>query len=227
MKVGLVIPWRETPSRIRPLQAVLDWYKTNLPDIEIVYTDRPGEFWSVASSRNDGVRKAQEAHCDVIIINDADTLPEIEPLLEAIEQCQKDGMVHNPYRKCKYFDKEMTEKFFAGSDIKLLKHTLYTEANGGIYVCTPEAWWSVGGMDEKFIQWGGEDTALELAHTVIKGNKLIKHDGYIYCLGHVQQIHDPGFNFHHLRNIELYWLYYSASTPERMLALVKQKTKDE
>jgi hypothetical protein len=81
-------------------------------------------------------------------------------------------------------------------------------------------------MDEKFILWGGEDSAFELAHSIIKGRKIVKHDGYIYCLGHDQQIYDPGFNFNHLRNIELYWLYYSASTPERMLALVKQKTKD-
>jgi hypothetical protein len=227
MKLGLVIPWREQPTRIKPLEAVLLWYKTNLPDIEVIYSDRPGTFWNAAASRNDGVKRAQEAHCDVIIINDGDTIPEIEPLLQAIEQCQKDGMIHNPYRLCKYFDKEMTQKFFDGSDIKLLKHTLYTEANGGIYVCTPEAWWSIGGMDEKFVQWGGEDSAFELAHSIIKGTKLVKHDGYIYCLGHDAQIHDDGFNFNHLRNIELYWLYYSASTPERMLALVKQKTKDD
>jgi predicted glycosyltransferase involved in capsule biosynthesis len=226
MKLGLVIPWREQPSRIKPLEAVLDWYKTNLIDIEVFYSDRPGEYWNAAASRNDGVKRAQEAHCDVIIINDADTLPEIEPLLKAIEECQKDNMIHNPYRLCKYFDKDMTDKIFQGADIKLVKHKLYTEANGGIYVCTPEAWWSVGGMDEKFIQWGGEDSAFELAHSIIKGRKIVKHDGYIYCLGHDQQIYDPGFNFNHLRNIELYWLYYSASTPERMLALVKQKTKD-
>lgn len=227
MKLGLVIPWREQPSRIKPLQAVLHWYETNLGDIEIFYSDRPGEYWNASASRNDGVKRAQEAHCDVIIINDGDTIPEIEPLMEAIENCQTDNMIHNPYRLCKYFDKEMTDKILDGADAKLLKHTLYTEANGGIYVCTPKAWWSVGGMDEKFMQWGGEDSAFELAHTIIKGNKLIKHDGYIYCLGHDAQIHDPGFNFNHLRNIELYWLYYSASTPERMLALVKQKTKDE
>lgn len=226
LKIGLVIPWRETPSRVRPLQAVLDWYQTNLPDIEIIYADKPGEHWSAAGSRNLGVRKAQEAHCDIVILNDADTLPELNSLLEAIDAAQSDGMVHNPYRLCKYFDLEMSNHFYDGKDIKLLKHTLYTEANGGIYVCTPEAWWSVGGMDEKFIQWGGEDSAFELAHTIIKGTKLIKHDGYIYCLGHETQIHDPGFNFNHLRNIELYWLYYSAKTPERMLALVKQETKD-
>ena len=227
MKLGLIIPCREQPSRIKPLEYVLSWYKTNLPDIEIIYADKPGEFWSASGSRNLWVKKAQEAQCDIIIINDADTIPEINALLEAIEACKQDNMIHNPYRLCKYFDEEMTEKILNGSDIKLLKHTLYTEANGGIYVCTPEAWWSVGGMDEKFIQWGGEDSAFELAHTIIKGNKIIKHDGYIYCLAHNQQIHDPGFNFNHLRNIELYWLYYSASTPERMLSLVKQKTKDE
>jgi len=182
-KIGLVIPWREQPSRIKPLEHVLDWYKTNLTDIEVFYSDRPGKYWSAAGSRNDGVKKAQEAHCDVIIINDADTIPEIEPLLEAIENCQKDGMVHNPYNFCKYYDKEATNKILSGIDINLIRHSReYTEANGGIYVCTPEAWWSIGGMDEKFIQWGGEDSAFELAHTIIKGSKLIKHTGTIYCL---------------------------------------------
>jgi len=207
---------------------VLSWYQTNLPDIEIFYSDRPGQFWQAAASRNDGVKRAQEAHCDVIIINDADTLPEIQPLMEAIENCQKDGMVHNPYRLCRYYDKDATEKILNGISVDLVRHSReFNEANGGIYVCTPEAWWSVGGMDEKFIQWGGEDSAFELAHTIIKGNKLIKHDGYIHCLEHDYQIHDDGFVFNHIRNIELYWLYYSASTPERMLSLVKQKTINE
>jgi hypothetical protein len=223
MKIGLIIPWRETPSRLRPLQAVLEWYQTNLPDIEIIYADKPGEYWSASGSRNLGVRKAQEALCDVVILNDADTLPELNSLLEAIDAAQSDGMIHNPYRLCKYFDIEMSELFYAGKDIKQLKHTLYTEANGGIWVCTPETWWSLGGMDEKFVQWGAEDSAFELAHTVIKGSKFVKHDGYIYCLGHEVQIHDPGFNYNQIRNIQLYWLYYSASTPERMLSLVKQE----
>jgi hypothetical protein len=227
VKVGLVIPWRETPSRLRPLQAVLDWYQTNLPNIEIFYADKPGEKWSASGSRNLGIRKAQEAGCDIVILNDADTLPELPSLLEAIDAAHSDGMIHNPYRLCKYFDVEMSEEFYSGKDIKLLKHTLYTEANGGVWVCTPQTWWDLGGMDEKFMQWGAEDSAFELAHKVIKGSKFVRHDGYIYCLGHEVQIHDPGFNQSQIKNIELYWLYYSASTPERMLALVKQKTNHD
>jgi hypothetical protein len=222
-KIGLVIPWRATPSRLKPLQAVLDWYQTNLPDIEIFYSDRPGERWNAAASRNDGVKRAQEAHCDVVIINDADTLPEIEPLLESIEQCKTDGLVHSPYRKCKYIDIEMSELYYAGKDIKLLKHTLFTPATGGIWVCTPETWWSLYGMDEKFQQWGPEDAAFDISHRIIKGVPLVPHEGSIYCLGHVPQIHDEGFNPSHRFNIELYNLYLTAWSAARIKWIVNTK----
>ena len=222
-KIGLVIPWREQPSRIKPLQAVLAWYQTNLPDIEVFYADRPGEKWNAAASRNDGVKRAQEAHCDVIILNDADTLPEIKPLLEAIEQCKTDGLVHSPYNKCKYIDMEMSELYYVGKDIRLLKHTLFSPATGGIWVCTPEAWWSVYGMDEKFQQWGPEDAAFDISHRIIKGVPLVPHEGYIYCLGHVHQIHDEGFVPSQQFNIELYNLYLKATIPGRIKWLVNTK----
>ena len=222
-KIGLVIPWREQPSRIKPLQAVLAWYKTNLPDIEIFFSDRPGDKWNAAASRNDGVKRAQEADCDVVILNDADTLPEIEPLLLAILHAKKDGLIHNPYTKCKYIDIEMSELYYAGKDIKLLKHTLYSPATGGIWVCTPEAWWSIYGMDEKFQQWGPEDAAFDISHRIIKGVPLVAHEGYIYCLGHVQQIHDEGFGPSHRFNMELYDLYLKATTPGRIKWLVNTK----
>lgn len=222
-KIGLIIPWRPTPTRLKAFFAVRKWYETNLPDIEIFYADRPGDKWNAAASRNDGVKRAQEAHCDVIIINDADTLPEIEPLMEAIEQCKTDGLIHSPYTKCKYLDIEMSELYYSGRDIKLLKHTLFSPAKGGIWVCTPEAWWSVYGMDEKFQQWGPEDAALDISHRIIKGVPLVPHEGYIYCLGHVPQIHDEGFHASHRFNVELYNLYLKATTPGRIKWLVNTK----
>jgi hypothetical protein len=226
-KIGLVIPWREQPSRIKPLQAVLAWYKTNLPDIEVIFANASEDIWLPSASRNIGVKKAQEAHCDVIILNDADTLPEIEPLLEAIEQCKTDGLVHSPYNKCKYIDIKMSELYYIGKDIKLLKHTLYSPATGGIWVCTPETWWDLGGMDEKFKQWGPEDEAFDISHRIIKGVSLVRHEGYIYCLGHVHQLHDEGFNTNHQNNTFLRNLYNSANTPERIKWLVQAKDFSE
>jgi len=226
-KIGLVIPWRPTPTRLKPFFAVRKWYQTNLPDIEIFYSDRPGDKWNAAACRNDGVKRAQEAHCDVIIINDADTLPEIEPLLEAIEQCKNDGLIHSPYNRCKYIDMEMSELYDSGANIKLIKYTQYNIATGGVWVCTPETWWSIGGMDEKFQQWGPEDAAFDIAHRIIKGVPLVQHQGYIYCLGHVHQVNDEGFTSSHQFNTKLYGLYLSATTPERIKWLINSKDINE
>lgn len=222
MKIGLVIPWRETPSRVKPLEAVLEWYQIHFSGIEVFYTDRPGSVWNASASRNDGVKRAQEAHCDIIIMNDADTIPEIKSLNEAIHAASRDSYVHNPYMQSKYLDEEETERYL-NKQVKLdeAKHMLYQESNGGIWVFRPEVWWEIGGMDENFKQWGFEDTAFELAHTIIKGIKLIKHSGYIYCLGHKTQIHDDRFNFSSIENRERFLLYYSANTPEKMLQLVR------
>ena len=220
MKTVLVIPWKPTPSREKPLQAVLSWYKTNLPDIEIVFANASDDIWLPSASRNMGVKKAQKALADVVIINDADTIPEVLPLLQAIEQCQRDKLIHLPYTYCKYYNMEESEKYYSGTDINLLKRSVH-DSNGGIWVFTPETWWSLGGMDEKFTQWGKEDTALEIAHKVIKNTKFVRHDGFIYSLGHVKQIQDDGFEESNLRNTELYKQYINTFEPEDMLRLVR------
>lgn len=224
----VVIPWREQPSRIPLLKLVKDFYITNLLGIEIIYSDRPGEFWNAAASRNDGVKKAQEAGCDVVIINDADTIPEIEPLLEAIQSCQKGNMIHNPYSHCKVFSKEETFRHYDGMKLQDIYCTnVFTTSNGGVYVCTPEAWWSIGGMDEKFVQWGYEDSAFEVAHKIIKGVKLVKHDGNIYSLKHQEQFHDKGYSENEEKNRQLYMKYLSITDQQVMLSLVKQTNIDE
>jgi predicted glycosyltransferase involved in capsule biosynthesis len=223
IKIGLVIPWREQPSRVGLFKEVKNWYKTNLPDIEVFYADRPGEFWNCAASRNDGVKRAQEAHCDVVIINDADTLPEIEPLMEAIKSCQQSNMIHNPYSACKVFSKEETFRFYDGVKIQDIHcRNVFALSNGGVYVCTPEAWWSMGGQDEKFVQWGFEDSAFEVAHIVLKGIKIVKHDGYIYSLKHQEQFHDKGYNENYHSNHRLYMRYLRTLDPNEMLKLVKE-----
>jgi hypothetical protein len=223
MKTILVIPWKPTPSREKPLQAVLDWYKTNLPDIEIIFANASDDIWLPSASRNIGVKRAQEAHADVIIMNDADTIPEIESLLEAVNAANNDNLIHLPYLDARYLDEQSSESYYNNQKpIEYCKHTLYPypQADGGVWVFKPVSWWDLGGMDENFKQWGYEDRAFHLAHLIIKSTGFVRHSGTIYSFSHQTQIHDNNFNKSSEHNRDRFMRYYQANTPEKMLKLV-------
>ena len=181
-KIGVVIPWREEESRLKPLQYVLNWYSANLPNAEVFFADKPGE-WQHSGSRNIGVRKAQEAHCDIIICNDADTVPEIASLERAIEAAKSDLFIHNPYTMCHYLNKDATQAVLDGGSLNQSGVTVLNWVCGGIFVFQLDAWWRLGGMDEK-ITTGPEDLALQRVHEVVNGTKINKHRGNIYCFWH-------------------------------------------
>jgi len=224
MKTILVIPWKPTPSRKKPLQAVLDWYQTNLPDIEVIFANASDDMWLPSASRNLGVKRAQEARADVIIMNDADTIPEISSLLDSINAANNDNLIHLPYLNAKYLTEKSSEQYY--NNEKLIEdclHTLHTfpNVNGGIWVFKPETWWEIGGMDEHFKQWGYEDKALEIAHSIIKGHGFYRHEGTIYSFNHKEQWHDNKFNQTTAENRDHFMRYYQANTPEKMLKLIQ------
>ena len=237
MKIGLVIPWRPSPDRMKAIAKVLTWYEEQFPDIEIFFADRDGEYWQHSASRNDGVKQAQEAHCNIIIMNDADTIPEYESLISAITAAKSDRFIHNPYTICKYLDDKTTEDYLSnkiilkdipkGSPIKEWDafgvHQIWEIdwACGGIFVFQPDAWWDLNGMDEKIIH-GPEDLCFERVHQVVKGRKFIKHPGTIYALSHNQR--EKVTEKDHAieaNNIRLYNLYMNTDSAEEILKIVK------
>lgn len=224
MKIVLIIPWKASPSREKPLKAVLDWYKTNLPDIEIVFANASEDIWLPSASRNIGVKRAQEARADVIIMNDADTIPEIESLLEAINAANNDKLIHLPYMDAKYLTEKGTNRYIDdGIPLDQCGYILhsYPNVHGGVWVFTPDAWWEIGGMDEAFKQWGYEDNAFQMAHQVIKKSDFVRHSGSIYCFNHREQIHDNNFYLSASENRDHFMRYFTADTPEKMLKLVR------
>jgi glycosyltransferase involved in cell wall biosynthesis len=221
MKVGIVIPWRSQPSRIPAFEAVIAWYKENLPDAKIYYADHPGPVWLPAATRNDGVRMAEADGVDLVIMNDADTIPEINPLKEAIAAAYRDEMFHNPYTNYRMLEDRGTRQHLVKKlPIEKCSFTPFDSACYGTVVFTPSAWWKIGGMDEKFKQWGYEDTAQQVAHRVINGKDFIKHSGVCYAMGHVPQTR-KGQDF--LNNKLLYEEYLRADTAEKILELCKKE----
>lgn len=220
MKIGVVIPWREQPSRIKPFKEVLKWYEENLPEAKVYLADRPGPVWHPSGTRNDGVRMAESDGCDVIVMNDADTIPEIKSLRQAIGQASVDNLIHTGYNQFKLLEDKGTEQYFDGNRIELCSGSYYNQACFGINIFTPAAWWAVGGMDEKFKGWGYEDTSMQTAHRVIHGKYFVRHNGTGYGLGHAKQSKtDVNFN----NNKTLYEEYTKIKTKDDMLALVARE----
>jgi hypothetical protein len=221
-KICVVIPWKHEPSRVRAYQEVLAWYAENLPDATINCVTYASNIWLPSHTRNLGVRLAEEDGADIVIMNDADTIPDKNALDEAIDAAIKDNFIHNPYTEYRFYNLESTEKYFKTKSLEDCQYRIEHGSNGGIWVFKPSSWWLVGGMDEKFVRWGYEDTALEYTHSVIHGKPLVKHEGVISAFDHnrTQQIQKPDQDL--LNNFNRYQEYLLITDAEEILDFIKR-----
>ncbi|MDW4677732.1 hypothetical protein NQ234_25890, partial [Escherichia coli] len=81
--ITVLVPWRSQPSRVPAFEAVVEWYRRELPDAVIRPVDTDDLVFNLARCRNEGIRLIVDPH-EVVIVNDADTLPEAHALRSAI-----------------------------------------------------------------------------------------------------------------------------------------------
>ena len=185
--VTVVIPWRPQPSREWAFGATTAWYRDNLPDARLLPVDSGDAVFNLAQCRNLGVELADD---DVVVIGDADTVPELEPLLAAIEGARESGLVHLPYTRYHWLGASGTAQFAAGGALADCDHELVMGACSGVYVAAPETWRAHGGQDERFRGWGFEDAAWYLAHQAILGSPPVRHEGRVYALHHTAELRE-------------------------------------
>ncbi|MCC4908351.1 hypothetical protein [Microbacterium sp. cx-59] len=184
--IDVVIPWRPAPSRLEPFQRVWDWYAANLPDARLRTIDTADDVFVLAACRNEAVRTA--ADDAVVVLSDADTLPEIEPLRRAIESARTSGLVHLPYTEYRWLGGVGTAQYASGTPLEACEYEqLVRGACSGVYVTTPSAWWAHGGQDEGFRGWGFEDAAWYLAHETLLGEPPRRHEGRVYAMHHAPE----------------------------------------
>ena len=182
--VTAIIPWRPQPSRLAAYDATVDWYRSNLPEAIVTIVDSDDQIFTLSRCRNLGVAGADD---DVVIINDADTVPELSPLLEAISAARVDGLVHLPYTDYRWLGAAGTAQFAAGRELSECDYELVVGACSGVYVTTADAWWAHGGQDERFQGWGFEDAAWYLAHETLLGRPPQRHAGRVYAQHHAAE----------------------------------------
>jgi hypothetical protein len=120
----------------------------------------------------------------IVIVCDADTIPEPEPLHAAVEAAGRDGRLHLPYTRYRALSPAGTTAVLNGAPLsECPTETESTGAQGGILVMDAEAWQNTGGMDERFTGWGFEDTAFHAAAHTLNGD-VARHEGDIHHLWH-------------------------------------------
>lgn len=178
----VVIPWRPQPSRLAALEAVTSWYHRNLGDPEIRLIDSPDPIFNLAQARNLGI--AAVNHDEVVVVGDADTIPQRDPLLAAIAGAAVSGMVHLPYDEYRWLGASGTSQFVRGATLEACEFELVSGACSGVYVATPDTWARHGGQDERFRGWGFEDAAWYTAHETMLGGPPRRERGVVFALHH-------------------------------------------
>lgn len=219
MKLGIVIPWREQPSRLYSFDAVVARYSQMFPDAKIYLADKKGERWNASGSRNLGCEMAIAGGCDVMLVSDADVYLEPYAIDESLKQVTERELVSIPYTEAIFIGKDDSLSIIRGdiSDISKLRYgnSTYRHQIGGAYVITPQVFEKLNGWDERFVGWGFEDLAFNTAHERLLGVEMHRSEGFI------------GFLYHEDRDKELVELNeklydeYNSMTAEQMMEHIK------
>lgn len=215
----VVIPWRPAPSRVDAFDRLVAWYGRELPEFRIETIDTDDDVFVLARTRNLAVARLAGPD-EVIVINDADTLPEPDALREAVAAAPGSGRVHLPYTSYHWLGAEGSAEFASGTPPEHCTHVLVRGACSGVYVTTRRTWDAHGGQDERFRGWGFEDAAWYLAHETLLGAPPQRHQGRVYALHHVGE---PRAGAQYDRNATLMQCYRdTGGDRERMSRLVTE-----
>jgi hypothetical protein len=222
--ISVLFPYRgDDGPRDRLFGYVLNWWQAFFPEAEICVGRNFDQPFNRGAARNDAFNQSTGS---VLIIADADTIPTVHGVKAGIADVVAEKVWCIPYAEERYYNlnEEMTEV--------LLKNTVHfdrmepTEAEydhkitswAGCLILPREAWETVGGYDERFKGWGGEDNAFQLSLDVLWGPHR-RQDSYCCHLWHPVLKENSFENPHWPFNRSLMRQYQQAKNEEAMRAV--------
>jgi len=203
LSVILGFPYRATPQRAAIFDQVRPLVEGLFDFNEVVIMDSGHDRFNRAASRNMIARYAINKMVHVVVICDADSIPDREVLKEAILEAQGDSDLHVPFdtvRVLPYgrFFREPTKY------ARMRPISTYGPSCGGCYVLRPNLWQTIGGMDERIEGWGFEDQIFLAAVNTFAGGPVY-HVGDLTTIDHVRDVSDD----HTAQNGDLVDRYHS------------------
>lgn len=201
---------------------VLRWWQTNFPAAQICLGRNFDSSFHRGKARNDAASWASE---EILIVADADTIPDAPAVREGLRRVA--GLESKwvlPYDELEYYN--LTEgytKDFLSLRPEETALPVFKEGDwdhrltawSGCLIMPRIAFEAVGGYDERFVGWGGEDNAFQLALDVMVGQHSRIPGGRIAHLWHPRG--DAGFSQPNWpKNEQLLGRYRNAKSQEEM-----------
>lgn len=174
--VALVMPWRpSTPEREATMHFVHDHLLHALGPVEVVLADDDHLTFNRGRALNLGVARTSAS---VLVLADADLWVPTDALQRAVANVDIASYVV-PFRELIALDAVASERIVAGT--MAVDHDWRTEmpehieldwprrSTGGLNVLRRDVFDAAGGFDPRFVGWGYEDSAFDIALSTLVG----------------------------------------------------------
>lgn len=216
--VSILIPYRpDGGHRDRLFDWVTIFYRLMMPEVELCIGLMTSEDFSRSRSINLAAKKATR---DIFVIADADILYDPAMIIESIRLLKEYAWVI-PHSKIINLTPEKTQELLLAEPrwpfpINIEGYERAQLGHGGINVLPRKHFNTVGGFDERFVGWGGEDDAFAASMNCLCGWHT-RTDYTVYHMDHPAQV--LGENYE--KNIKLMQRYFKGK--EEIERLIKER----
>lgn len=174
MNVRLIVPRRADGGHRDHLWAFCEAYwRKDFPVAAIVEGHHDGGPFN----RSAAINQAAEGEWDVAVILDGDTILDAELVEQAAESAYRTGKLVLPFRARHMLNKQGTRRILAGHHgawDRFVQQTIGTKHVSSCVVVPRDLWDEIGGFDERFEGWGGEDDAFHAACNALAGVERLR-----------------------------------------------------
>lgn len=191
MMVSVLIPHRpDGGERDNLYKFVVDWWSSTFPDWDVVIGRHDGGKFNRGWALNEAARRASSDSV-VFVVADGDIIPDPDTVRSAVSMALSTGKKVATFTHRADLSQLGTEAVMRGDTAHSRSHFVgrSTTNVSSCFAISRESYEKVGGFDERFAGWGGEDNAFHATCDALVGAAVAVPRGSMKSCMHLW--HEP------------------------------------